>query len=147
MLKRYLKWEETDIKKYSFTLSKHEEDGLEKVRAGEEDADEVKYSDEGEPYWMDYDNEDNERDGIAVFEKIKPGELEEEYKAWDKQAKILKKQEYKKPMPALAEREQCQYEKIRDSIIKERLEAMRESGLFDNFDEMKERIFKEKLIV
>ena len=147
MLKRYLKWEETDIKKYSFTLSKHEEDGLEKVRAGEEDADEVEYSDEGEPYWMDYDNEDNERDGIAVFEKIKPGELEEEYKAWDKQAKIIKKKEYKKPMPALAEREQCQYEKIRDSIIKERLEAMRESGLFDNFDEMKERIYKEKLIV
>ena len=84
---------------------------------------------------------------LQFLRRLSQQNKEEEYKAWDKQAKIIKKKEYKKPMPALAEREQCQYEKIRDSIIKERLEAMRESGLFDNFDEMKERIYKEKLIV
>ena len=80
-----------------------------------------------------------------VFEKLKPGELEKEFDDWIKHLKMNKKKDYMKPMPALIEREKCQYEKIRETIVKERLKAMEESGLFANFDEMKEKICKEKL--
>ena len=122
MLKRYVKWEKTEVKKYPFKLSKHEETALDKVRAGksvQEDEESFDHSEEEdmEPYWMDYSSEDNERDGIVVFEKVKPGELDEESKAWDKQIKMIKKHEFQKPMPALIQREPCQYEKIRETII------------------------------
>ena len=46
---------------------------------------------------------------------------------------------YKKP------RELCEYEKIREDIIKERVTAMENSGLFDDMADMKTKIFMDKL--
>ena len=82
---------------------------------------------------------------MIVFEKVKPGELAKEFEDWNKHLKMTKKKEYMKPMPALIESEKCRYEKIRETIVQERLKAMEESGLFENFDEMKAKIYKEKL--
>ena len=53
MLKGYLKWERTDVKKYPFKLHKHEEAALDKVRAGErgeEDEETTEDSDEERIY-------------------------------------------------------------------------------------------------
>ena len=48
-------------------------------------------------------------------------------------------------MKQLPERTLCTYEKIRESIIRERMEAIENSGLFENFDELKRKVFQEKL--
>ena len=63
----------------------------------------------------------------------------------DKHMKIMKRRELNKPAPTLPTHEKCQYEKIRVSIIRDRVAAMEESGLFENMSELKEKIFMEKL--
>ena len=50
-------------------------------------------------------------------------------------------------MDQLPEKELSPYEIIRGNIIKERVEAMENSGLFPDIDQLKDRIFKEKMIV
>ena len=45
-----------------------------------------------------------------------------------------KKIELKKPAPAIPIRKLCEYEKIRDKNIKERLDAMIQSGLWSKED-------------
>lgn len=50
---------------------------------------------------------------------------------------------YKKP--PLPPRVLCEYEKIREDIIKERVTAMENSGLFDDMADMKTKIFMDKL--
>ena len=48
-------------------------------------------------------------------------------------------------MPPLPPRVLCEYEKIREDIIKERVTAMENSGLFDDMADMKTKIFMDKL--
>ena len=144
---KYLKWKSTDTKKYPFKLSEFEERIVEKKqsKADQEDktSDESDQSGDDEPYWMD--EEYSEGEELPVADKLKTGELEEEFKAMDKHMKNMKKRELKKPAPTLPTHEKCQYEKIRESIIRDRVAAMEESGLFENMSELKEKIFMEKL--
>ena len=48
-------------------------------------------------------------------------------------------------MQQIPKRTLCLYEKIRESIIRERMKAMERSGLFENFEEFKSKVFQEKL--
>ena len=134
------------MKKYRFKLSSHEQKVIERLRAETNDGETSIDSEEhDEPYWMDHEDDDNERDGVLVFDKVSPGEMEEEAKAMKEHLKLTKKRQLQTPMKQLPERTLCTYEKIRESIIRERMEAMENSGLFENFDELKRKVFQEKL--
>ena len=146
MLERYLKWESTNEKRYPFELTSDEQEALKRMKFDREIDDEQNSEDE-EPYWMDYEDEDNERDGVLQCGNLSPGELEEEANAINEHLKFLKKKKYNKPMDQLPEKELSPYEIIRGNIIKERVEAMENSGLFPDIDQLKDRIFKEKMIV
>lgn len=100
-----------------------------------------------ECYWMDYRDEDNERDGVLHCGNLSPDELEEEAKAINEHLKFMKKKKYTEPMDPLPEKDLSPYEKIRENIIKERVEAMEKSGLFPDIDKLKDRIFREKMLV
>ena len=74
-LKRYLKWDNTDVKKYPFKLSLNEERAIERLLAETNDGETSTNSEEGdELYWMKHEDDDNERDGVLVFDKVSPGE-------------------------------------------------------------------------
>ena len=50
------------------------------------------------------------------------------------------KEELKKPIPPIPVSERCPYEKVREQIIKERKDAMIESGFFDDLLNYKNKI-------
>ena len=104
-------------------------------------------SEDEEPYWMDYEDEDNERDGVLQCGGLRPMELEEEAQAINEHIKLIKKEKYTEPMDQLPDRDLCPYEIIRANIIKERVEAMEKSGLFPDIDQLKVKIFRHKMVV
>ena len=61
-----------------------------------------------------------------------------------KEKRLVKREELKraiaKPIDPLPERELCQYEKIREDIIRERQEAMAKFGFFEDLNQTKEAI-------
>jgi hypothetical protein len=64
---------------------------------------------------------------------------------WNKEKDIKKKERERKekmakPIDPLPERELCQYEKIRENIIKERKEAMARYNFFENLKDTKRDI-------
>ena len=63
MLERYLKWESTNEKRYPFELTSDEQEALKRMKF-DRDIDDEQNSEDEEPYWMDYEDEDNERDGV-----------------------------------------------------------------------------------
>ena len=82
---------------------------------------------------------DKQNDEECIIE-----ELDEEFKAMSKHIKMMKKNELKKPTPPFPNKEKCQYEKLRETLVKERVNAMKNSGFFENMGELKKKIFKEK---
>ena len=50
-------------------------------------------------------------------------------------------------MDQLPDKELSPYELIRENIIQERVEAMEKSGLFPDIDQLKARIFRQKMII
>ena len=90
-------------------------------------------SDSDAPYWMDCatDNEgDNDRPNANVIDDNREEEAILLKNIFNEQKKI----ELKKPAPAIPIRKLCEYEKIRDKNIKERLDAMIQSGLWSKED-------------
>ena len=79
--------------------------------------------------------QEEQREREAITNKIK----EEQ-----KEKRLLKKEEMKKsiarPIKPLPERELCQYEKIREYIIRERQGAMANFGFFEDLDKTKEAL-------
>ena len=71
-LQRYLKWKETDTKKYKFKLSEFEEKALQKIKGDNEDEDDTSdfsEQEDDEPYWMDKENDEE----CINEEKLNPG--------------------------------------------------------------------------
>ena len=142
-MQRYLKWKETDTKKYKFKLSEFEEKALQKIKGDNEDQDDTSdfsEQEDDEPYWTDKENDEE----CINEEKLNPGELDEEFKAMNKHIKMMKKNKLKKPAPPVPTKGKYQYEKLRETLIKERVNAMENSGLFENIGELRKKIFKEK---
>ena len=79
--------------------------------------------------------EAEKRELEAMMEQRKKDKLEEKRKK-DKE----RKEQMAKPIDPLSERELCQYEKIRESIIKEREEAMARYNFFENLNNTKRDI-------
>ena len=79
--------------------------------------------------------EEEQREREATVKRIK----EEQ-----KEKRLIKREELKraiaKPIDPLPERELCQYEKIREDIIRERQEAMANCGFFEDLNQTKEAI-------
>ena len=125
---------------------KIKKDALDWMRNDKEVNDEQNSEDE-EPYWMDCETEDNKRDGVLQCGGLRPEELEEEEQAIKKHLKFIKKKKYTKPMDQLPDKELSPYELIRENIIQERVEAMEKSGLFPDIDQLKARIFRQKMII
>ena len=71
----------------------------------------------------------------AIKEQRKREKLEEK-----KKQEMEKKEKMAQPIDPLPERELCQYEKIRENIIKEREEAMARYNFFQNLNETKRDI-------
>ena len=78
---------------------------------------------------------------------LRPKELKEEAKAINEHLKFMKKKKYTEPMDKLPEKDLCPYKIIRENIIKERVEAMEKSGLFPDIDQLKVKIFRQKMLV
>ena len=45
---------------------------------------------------MDHEDDNNERDGVLVFDEVSPGEIEEEAKAMKEHLKLTKKRKHHK---------------------------------------------------
>ena len=75
------------------------------------------------------------REMEAIEEQRKRDKLEEK-----KKKERERKEKMAKPIDPLPERELCQYEKIRENIIKEREEAMARYNFFENLKEAKREI-------
>ena len=85
---------------------------------------------EDENYYEDYEYEDNERDGVLVFDPVTSEELKSEAELKRKHMKTMRKQELKKPPPSLPKSDKSPYEKIREDNIRERVKCMIASGLW-----------------
>ena len=62
----------------------------------------------------------------------------------DRERKEAAKKAMNKPIDALPVREMCEYEKIRESIIKERNEAMAKCKFFEELNEAKNNMANKK---
>ena len=145
-IKDNLENEKNENEKNENENEKNKKEVLERMRNYKEVNNEQNSEDE-EPYWMDYEDKDNERDGVLQCGGLGPKELEEEAKAINEHLKFMKKKKYTEPMDQLPEKDLCPYEIIRENIIKERVEAMEKSGLFPDIDQLKVRIFRQKMLV
>ena len=106
------------------------------------------WSGDGEPKWED-DSYEDDRLTAKQIEEFKQQEAEEDLEI-KRLKKIEKKEERKKqekrkekmrtPLDPLPENELCEYEKIRNNIIKEREQAMIESGFFEDLHAFKKEI-------
>ena len=117
------------------------------------------YNPANDDYWWSGENEppeeiecvDNQRDLTEEEERqikeqeerwieaIKQEERERRNKK-DRERRAASKKAMQKPIDALPDRELCQYEKIRESIIKERNEAMAKCKFFEELNEAKENM-------
>jgi hypothetical protein len=79
--------------------------------------------------------EAEKREMEAIVEQRKRDKLEEK-----KKKERERKEQMAKPIDPLPERELCQYEKIRENIIKEREEAMAKYNFFENLKNTKRDI-------
>ena len=127
--------------------NKKEESQREGVKASE-------HSRCGDWYWAsDTESEDGgcyeiltkeEKDFFEKEEKREREVLSKRLKEEQKEKKKIRKQKLKeamaKPIDPLPERELCQYERIREDIIKEREEAMAKFKFFENLEKTKKSI-------
>ena len=79
---------------------------------------------------MDYDDDNIERDGVMVCDRVTSEEMIEEANLIDKYMKSMKKENMMKPASPIPQLEKCEYEKIRDDNTKEKLREMKISGLW-----------------
>ena len=87
---------------------------------------------------------EEEKRAVLEAEKREMEAINEHRKQEKLEAKREKERERKekmaKPIDPLPERELCQYEKIRENIIKEREEAMAKYNFFENLNDTKKDI-------
>ena len=70
-----------------------------------------------------------DKEELDEYKIMKRNERKEKRKA------LMKK--FKKPLPPLPSKELCEYEKIREENIKERYEAMKQCGFFEDLEDAK----------
>ena len=133
-MKRFLEWQSKPGHKYPYAINDCEQRVLdkleyEKIRSNRED-DEEETDETDYDYLEDYEYEDSKRDGVLVFDKVIPGDLKAEAEVMSRYYKNLRKDKLNEPVAVLPEFVKCEYEKIRDSNIKERMKKMISSGLW-----------------
>ena len=74
-----------------------------------------------------------------LYEEMRQQKIEEEKEKRKRKRKEMK-EAMKKPIPPIPVSERCPYEKVREQIIKEREDAMIESGFFDDLLNYKNEI-------
>ena len=125
---------------------------MEKERKRQHDEE---YGDLYENYWMDEDDDamvsyvsnSQTQEEKEMFDEAERQEKEAlvRYKKNEKKKKMQAKREQVKkamatPLSPLPERELCQYEKIRENIIKEREEALAKHEFFEDLHRTKVKI-------
>ena len=134
-MKRFLEWQSKPGHKYPYAITDFEQRVLdkleyEKINSNREDEEEEDTETDYENYWEDYEYEDSKRDGVLVFDKVSSEDLKAEAEVMSKNYKNLRKDKLNEPVAVLPEFVKCEYEKIRDSNIKERMKKMISSGLW-----------------
>ena len=103
---------------------------------------------EGQPYILEENlNEPTTKEELKsireqeekLYEEMRQQKIEEEKEKRKRKRKEMK-EAMKKPIPPIPVSERCPYEKVREQIIKEREDAMIESGFFDDLLNYKNKI-------